>query len=84
MRIGRELPHYINLEMNKLGEYAWHYGNSEDQTGPIPDKGILRVLRDGSWRILPRFLRSANRHEKNPGDGSYDIGFRVPGIFNYT
>jgi formylglycine-generating enzyme required for sulfatase activity len=40
-------------------------------------KGYSRVFRGGSWLGLPRFVRSAVRGGAQPGDRSYDLGFRV-------
>jgi len=36
-----------------------------------------RVRRGGSWFFNPRICRSASRFDLNPGNRSYDIGFRV-------
>ena len=36
-----------------------------------------RVLRGGSWHIVPRDCRSANRNGNGPAIRSSDVGFRV-------
>jgi formylglycine-generating enzyme required for sulfatase activity len=36
-----------------------------------------RVLRGGSWVLLPETLRSGNRFYERPLDWNSDIGFRV-------
>jgi formylglycine-generating enzyme required for sulfatase activity len=44
---------------------------------PGPESGTIRVLRGGSWRHAPGFLRSAYRFGMHPvSSGSY-VGFRL-------
>jgi len=58
---------------DRYGEYP---GNPViDPTGP--SSGTGRVLRGGSWFILARYLRAANRLGDLPDIRGYDIGFRV-------
>ena len=40
------------------------------------DTGVLRVLRGGSWRNLPRNCRCADRNAYPPGYRSVSVGFR--------
>ena len=64
--------------------YDWSYyrwGSEEDPTGP--SYGKYRVLRSGSWFILPQACRSAQRCFDTPDDKgwseyvSFQPGFRV-------
>jgi formylglycine-generating enzyme required for sulfatase activity len=48
---------------------------SVDPTGPV--EGDDRVIRGGSWHFYSRSSRSANRHNREPGRGEGDTGFRV-------
>ncbi|MFN9621687.1 MAG: SAV_2336 N-terminal domain-related protein [Cyanobacteriota bacterium] len=41
------------------------------------DKDERRLLRGGSWDVIPRYCRSAYRFRSHPVDRHYDIGFRV-------
>lgn len=44
---------------------------------PVQSKGMLRVLRGGSWHIAdPRWLRGADRNSANEGDRHSGVGFR--------
>jgi formylglycine-generating enzyme required for sulfatase activity len=40
-------------------------------------KTAERVIRGGSWRLYPRFCRSANRDRRDPAARSYDLGVRI-------
>ncbi|MEM9446978.1 MAG: formylglycine-generating enzyme family protein [Cyanobacteria bacterium P01_E01_bin.6] len=62
----------------------WHRNYEDDGGAPIDgnawlteDSDASRVLRGGSWYDNPRDCRSACRNGLNPGDRSFDIGFRV-------
>ena len=48
---------------------------TDDPTGPAT--GTSRVLRGGSWDTSSRRTKSAVRDGISPGEGSYDVGFRV-------
>lgn len=49
-----------------------------DVTDPQgPKKGEFRVVRGGSWYIVPEFCRSARRGGDEPGYRDYGIGLRV-------
>ncbi len=53
--------------------YSKHARNN-----PIVDaSGSNRVGRGGSWDLGPRFVRCANRYLISPGDGNFNLGFRL-------
>jgi formylglycine-generating enzyme required for sulfatase activity len=37
----------------------------------------FRVLRGGSWRVDPLYVRSAYRHQSRPSDNTDNFGFRI-------
>jgi formylglycine-generating enzyme required for sulfatase activity len=41
------------------------------------DENVARILRGGSWIIIPRFCRSAYRIDYNPRGSTGNIGFRI-------
>ena len=51
---------------------AWAYG---DCVSGSPS--VLRVLRGGSWREIPSFLRAAKRQKIAAGNRLNNLGFRV-------
>ncbi len=53
-----------------------YYQNSPSQDPPGPASGQMRVLRGGSWNVVPRNVRVSSRHRGSPGDGDYGVGFR--------
>jgi formylglycine-generating enzyme required for sulfatase activity len=59
---------------------AWHSsyeGAASDGSARTGSPGCLRVIRGGSWDLLPRLLRSASR-DALPSDSRRDnVGFRV-------
>ena len=56
-----------------FGDYA-----AELQTDPLgPDTGANRVLRGGSWIIIGRDVRSADRYRYEPGLRNDNFGFRL-------
>ena len=63
--------------------YEWvrdWYGpySSAAATDPMgPGSGSSRVLRGGSFYLLPSYLRGANRGRNDPGYDSVSLGFRV-------
>ena len=59
---------------------CWRGGTSGSEGGRTPpNRGKCgeRVLRGGSWREVPWFLRSASRHSTNPDARGYVYGFRI-------
>jgi formylglycine-generating enzyme required for sulfatase activity len=62
---------------------AWFVtGKSKDEGSTREGKErsgdvATRLLRGGSWLIVPRYCRSANRFRILPDDASLNIGFRV-------
>lgn len=58
----------------------WHknYNGAPDDGRPWEDgEDASRVLRGGSWFIIPEYLRSAFRYWYRPGDRGDYIGFRL-------
>jgi formylglycine-generating enzyme required for sulfatase activity len=61
----------------------WHksYDNSPTDGSPWQDENLSqeapRVVRGGSWALLPRYCRCAYRKSFRADERSYDIGFRV-------
>lgn len=62
-------------------EWVWDWygeypsGTATDPAGP--SKGSSRVLRGGSWVIIPRYARVAVRGRDVPGVRSSNLGFRL-------
>jgi formylglycine-generating enzyme required for sulfatase activity len=64
-----------------VADWCWdwygEYGTSE-QTNPAGvATGTLRVNRGGGWNDFPKHIRSAYRAATPPGNGSFNIGFRL-------
>jgi formylglycine-generating enzyme required for sulfatase activity len=58
----------------------WHAdyaGAPQDASIWAGGDGSLRVLRGGSWGIIPGLLRSAGRFRYQPTNRDYLVGFRV-------
>jgi formylglycine-generating enzyme required for sulfatase activity len=83
-QVGLKLPNAYGLyDMHgNVWEWVWNWfgryadGVWTDPLGP-PSSGTNRVLRGGSWFIVARFLRSANRSITNPSFRDGSLGFRV-------
>lgn len=73
--------HHMHGNVWEWCEDCWH----DDYTGAPTDgsawttgcAGSARVLRGGSWGIIPRYLRAAFRVRLEPDSRYYDAGFRV-------
>jgi formylglycine-generating enzyme required for sulfatase activity len=58
--------------------YGKKYYNTSPRMNPKgPSSGSRRVLRGGSWRDLPRGVRSAYRSRLEPGNRNNNLGFRL-------
>ena len=60
------------------------YGYKDTYVGAPTDGSAVeqpncefRVLRGGSWRVDPLYLRSAYRHQSRPNDKTDNFGFRI-------
>ncbi len=59
-----------------------HYGSYDDAPTDgsariTEDNSASRILRGGSWLLIPGYCRSAFRYVNSPVNRNYDIGFRV-------
>lgn len=58
--------------------YAEKYSPAPLITDPRgPAEGKKRVVRGGSWAVVPPFLRATVRYKWGPEKGSANIGFRM-------
>jgi formylglycine-generating enzyme required for sulfatase activity len=53
-----------------------YYQNSPAQNPKGPASGDYKVIRGGSWRDSPQYLRSAARYNVQPAGRNDDNGFR--------
>ncbi|MBI5410955.1 MAG: SUMF1/EgtB/PvdO family nonheme iron enzyme, partial [Nitrospirae bacterium] len=53
-----------------------YYERSPNRNPTGPSSGEYRVLRGGSWRNLPQFVRSASRLSFAPTGRNGRLGFR--------
>jgi formylglycine-generating enzyme required for sulfatase activity len=64
-----------------VGEWCWDwYGEygAGDRTDPAgPAAGAYRAVRGGGWNDFPKHIRSAYRSATPPGNGVFNIGFRI-------
>jgi formylglycine-generating enzyme required for sulfatase activity len=64
-----------------VADWCWDwYGeySTAAQTNPVgPSTGTLRVNRGGGWNDFPKHIRSAYRAAMPPGNGSFNLGFRL-------
>jgi len=54
-----------------------YYENSPGSDPRGPSSGSRRVFRGGSWRLNPRYCRSAYRYSDSPENRNFILGFRV-------
>jgi formylglycine-generating enzyme required for sulfatase activity len=81
--VGRKQPNRFGLYdmLGNVWEWVqdWHgvypAGPVTDPQGPT--SGSHRVLRGGSWLLVARSCRSANRSSGTPGRHSGNLGFRL-------
>jgi formylglycine-generating enzyme required for sulfatase activity len=64
-----------------VGEWCWDWYDeydAENRTDPAgPATGTYRVTRGGGWNDFPKHVRSAYRSATPPGNGVFNIGFRL-------
>jgi formylglycine-generating enzyme required for sulfatase activity len=68
------------IQANQHGGYGGLWGAMGDGSAwldPEAQADASRLLRGGSWFIIPRNCRSAYRHYFDPGYVNDDVGFRV-------
>ena len=57
--------------------WHWNYEGAPMDGSAWMSRNCSRVLRGGSWRNVPRVLRSAVRYSNGAGDWDDNLGFRV-------
>lgn len=56
----------------------WYGEYSEKSVDPVgPERGLVRVVRGGSWYSYARGCRAAVRGRDDPGNRSTSVGFRL-------
>jgi formylglycine-generating enzyme required for sulfatase activity len=64
-----------------VAEWCWDWYGEYDtagQTDPMgPATGTYRIHRGGGWNDFPKHVRSAYRGAAPPGNGIFNIGFRL-------
>ncbi|MDR1073497.1 MAG: formylglycine-generating enzyme family protein [Treponema sp.] len=64
-----------------VGEWCWdwydEYGTGNQAAPAGPAAGTYRVTRGGGWNDFPKHVRSAYRSAMPPGNGVFNIGFRL-------
>lgn len=56
--------------------WEWCLNTHDNEQDTTIHTGGSRVIRGGSWYILPGSLRASTRHWSDAGNRGYDIGFR--------
>jgi len=83
--VGQKLPNAWGLYDMSGNVWEWcsdwydkgYYNRSPSVDPRGPSSGDLRVLRGGSWLIVPRVLRSSFRLRYTPVPRDGNIGFRI-------
>ncbi len=84
--VGKFEPNAFGLyDMHgNVWEWCWdrygakYYAETDNIKDPHgPERGPGRVLRGGSWSLLPRYCRAACRLRLAPAGRGYYVGFRV-------
>jgi formylglycine-generating enzyme required for sulfatase activity len=84
-RVGQKKPNPFGLYDLHGNVYEWcgdwydsdYYASSPLRDPRGPNSGSSRVLRGGSWRHEPYYVRCAYRSSGTPDDRNYGPGFRV-------
>ncbi|MCP4538028.1 MAG: formylglycine-generating enzyme family protein [Chloroflexi bacterium] len=61
------------------GEYTQDYGVPSPSENTESSSRVVRVLRGGSWRQIPRYIRAAERTARRSLYRIHDVGFRCAG-----
>jgi formylglycine-generating enzyme required for sulfatase activity len=85
VEVGTYRPNAFGLYDTQGNVWEWVQDCYKDTYVGAPTDGSaveqpnceFRVLRGGSWRVDPLYLRSAYRHQSRPNDKTDNFGFRI-------